>query len=256
MNRTLNRRVAMNSRTLPRTGRLPGVILALILCAMVCALGSPRAGAEDTTEALSPSGRLNAFLEEVTTLEVNFKQTMIDERGKVLENSVGIAYLKRPRQFRWEYQDPYRQTIVSDGERVWFHDHELAQVIVKPWDAFATDATPAAILTMNRPLTEMFRIEELRSEEKDAVWEWVKLTPKSDNAPFVSAELGLGDAGIEVMKVIDSFGQTTWLVLSGIRVNRELDPELFSFTPPEGADVMGLKESNAKGQKTPKDSAR
>nr|VFJ73392.1 MAG: outer membrane lipoprotein carrier protein [Candidatus Kentron sp. FM]VFJ74523.1 MAG: outer membrane lipoprotein carrier protein [Candidatus Kentron sp. FM]VFK05931.1 MAG: outer membrane lipoprotein carrier protein [Candidatus Kentron sp. FM] len=233
MTRIPDQRIATNTHPArPPRATLLGAVLGLALCALPAMVGG-----QPPNNPRSATGRLDSFLRDVNTLTANFKQTLIDEKGRILDDSTGIAYLKRPKQFRWEYQDPYRQTIVSDGERVWFHDHDLRQVIVKPWGSFAAD-TPAAILTMDRPLKEIFDIEDIE-DEPQSTWQWAKLTPKSDEATFVSAYVGFGKKEIEVMKLIDSFGQTTWLVFSGLNANYELNPKFFSFTPPEGVDVMG-----------------
>jgi outer membrane lipoprotein carrier protein len=40
------------------------------------------------------------------------------------------------------------------------------------------------------------------------------------------------------MELKDNFGQTTLLKFSALTENAPLKPELFSFTPPKGADVL------------------
>lgn len=230
-----NRRIVANPGSVNRRPmKLPGAISCLLLCILWPSI----VGGETLGTRLSASERLDNFLGQVNTLTLNFQQTLVDEEGKILEEATGIAYIERPRRFRWEYQNPYRQTIVSDGDNVWFHDHELAQVIVKSWDSFAMDA-PAAILTTDRPLSEMFDIEDLPAKEDHTVWQWVRLTPKSTDTNIASAEVGFGETGLDVMKFVDNFGQKTWLVFSGLNINRDLNPRFFSFTPPPGVDIVG-----------------
>jgi len=218
----------------------------LSVIALLGILWSVMVSAESSTEHLSGTEQLDKLLKEVNTIAVVFKQTLSDEKGKVLETSAGIGYLERPGRFRWEYSEPYRQIIVADGDKVWFYDHDLSQVIVKPWDAFAIDTTPAALLTMTQPLEQIFYVGDLDIEEtqdidetQNADWQWVELTPKSLDATFAVIKIGFGDKGFEVMEVIDSFGQLTRLVFSKLNTNIELKSELFSFTPPEGVDVVG-----------------
>jgi outer membrane lipoprotein carrier protein len=40
------------------------------------------------------------------------------------------------------------------------------------------------------------------------------------------------------MELMDALGQTTVIRFSDVRVNPTLDPSLFQFTPPPGADVI------------------
>nr|VFJ87636.1 MAG: outer membrane lipoprotein carrier protein [Candidatus Kentron sp. LFY] len=186
---------------------------------------------------------LNRFLQEVDTLAANFEQALFDEEGQSLEDSRGIVYLARPKRFHWAYEEPYEQTIVADGKRVWFYDKDIAQVIVKPWNSFSPD-TPIALLTMARPLEEIFVAREIAPEEMAmgarSSRQWVRLTPKSSEATFVDIRLGLGKETVEVMELSDSFGQLTRLTFSKVVTNPKLDPKIFSFTPPEGTDVVGL----------------
>ncbi len=53
------------------------------------------------------------------------------------------------------------------------------------------------------------------------------------------AGMGFGSSGLEVMELVDSFGQTTVLKFASLERNPKLDPGLFRFSPPKGADVIG-----------------
>nr|VFK29369.1 MAG: outer membrane lipoprotein carrier protein [Candidatus Kentron sp. MB]VFK74764.1 MAG: outer membrane lipoprotein carrier protein [Candidatus Kentron sp. MB] len=209
---------------------------------LLSALWLVTASAETVPNGLSASQRLHRFLERVDTLSAHFEQTLFDETGQRLEDAWGIAYLARPKRFRWEYREPYRQTIVSDGKQVWFYDQELAQVIVKPWNAF-TPETPAALLTLSRPPEEIFTIQNIASPRISTASEparhWVRLIPKSRDATFTDIRLGFGKKTLEVMELSDNFGQITRLVFSKLVINEGLKLKLFSFTPPEGVDVVG-----------------
>jgi len=212
----------------------------LLLAFPLGILGATAANAETTHAPLTAIQRLHQFLQGTHTLSANFQQTLLDETGQSLEDAKGVAHLARPKRFRWEYREPYRQTIIADGDRIWFYDEGLSQVIVKPWDSFSPD-TPAALLSMSQPPEEIFTIEDLGAKTSagtETTRQWVKLTPKSPDATFVRIELGFGKETIEVMELFDSFGQTTRLVFSGLTTNTKLKPELFSFTPPEGVDVV------------------
>jgi outer membrane lipoprotein carrier protein len=51
--------------------------------------------------------------------------------------------------------------------------------------------------------------------------------------------MGFGASGLEVMELLDGFGQTTVLRFESLQRNPRLDPALFRFVPPKGADVIG-----------------
>jgi outer membrane lipoprotein carrier protein len=53
--------------------------------------------------------------------------------------------------------------------------------------------------------------------------------------------MGFGFSGIERMELVDAFGQTTELRFRNLQRNPRVDPALFTFSPPKGADVIGDK---------------
>jgi outer membrane lipoprotein carrier protein len=180
--------------------------------------------------------RLDRFFDEVETLEGRFAQEVIDERGEATQRGEGRVWLARPGRFRWEYEKPYPQMILADGERLWIYDKELEQVTVKP-QREALGAAPIALLDRRSDLEAQF---EIRSVERRGELEWITLEPVVKDTEFVRVRMGLDGAVIRRMELLDQFGQTTRIVFSDLQVNRPLDPEVFRFDPPEGVDVLGL----------------
>jgi outer membrane lipoprotein carrier protein len=65
------------------------------------------------------------------------------------------------------------------------------------------------------------------------------LLPRDKEATFDRLLLGFDNDSLRQMELHDSFGQTTRLSFSEIKINLSLDSSLFIFTPPEGVDVVG-----------------
>lgn len=195
----------------------------------VCLVLPALAWADSATE------RLNAFVEKVDRLEASFQQTVIDTDGQVLEEATGQFLLSRPGKFRWDYDTPFPQQIVADGERIWFYDVDLEQITVKLQDE-ALSETPAGLLSGNSLSDSEYDIREIESE--DALL-WVRLMPKEADASYQTVALGFDDNGIREMLMVDSFDQRTRLVFSDVRINPELAASRFQFTVPPGVDVVG-----------------
>ncbi len=137
-------------------------------------------------------------------------------------------------KFRWQYLTPYQQDIVTDGNKLWLYDHDLAQVTVRALNK-NFDGTPAALLSSRQPLDESFLITELDNSEDMA---WVELRPRNDNTGFDSIRLGFTRGTLAIMEMIDSFGQTSILTFHKLKKNIPIDPERFKFVPPPDADVI------------------
>ena len=72
--------------------------------------------------------RLIRFLDNMQTLQANFKQTLVDDQGMELESSSGVVYLKRPNTFRCDYNHPYQQTLVTNAYVLRIDDENMVQV--------------------------------------------------------------------------------------------------------------------------------
>jgi outer membrane lipoprotein carrier protein len=184
--------------------------------------------------AATPEQRLKNFLAKATTLQADFTQVQVDEKGNLGKRSTGVFYLQRPGKFRWNYQNPYNQEIVSGAGKVWFYDKDLEQVTAKKLTQ-AIGSTPALLLTGEVPLEKNFTIENQSDEEGIAI---IKLIPKSEESGFKYVQIGLENNSLVGMELHDNFGQLTRIYFENMKTSLRLDPELFTFTPPPGVDVF------------------
>ncbi len=184
--------------------------------------------------AASGPDRLHAFLDQVHSLRADFRQSVFDEDGRQLDDTSGKVYIARPGRFRWDYTEPYPQEIVGDGEKVWIYDSELEQVTVRPLGDALGD-TPVMLLSSDEPVEHSF---EVRAVEGPDGYAWVELTPLGDQVSFTGIRLGFDGETLRIMELRDAFGQLTRLRFESVERNPELEPALFRFTPPQGADVF------------------
>ena len=69
--------------------------------------------------------RVDAYLARLKTLSAEFVQVVQDKHGQVTERATGTLSISRPDRFRWDYREPYAQTIVADGKKLWLYDPDL-----------------------------------------------------------------------------------------------------------------------------------
>ena len=62
---------------------------------------------------------LDAFLEDLTTLQATFEQSVLDTENSTAGQMHGLFLLHRPGKFRWDYVSPRKQVILADGRDVW-----------------------------------------------------------------------------------------------------------------------------------------
>src|SRR5262245_17444749 len=205
-----------------------GLRLAL-LAGLLSAFLAPLSGFAASLE------RFSEFIAGTTTAQGEFEQKIFDANRKLLQESRGVLAFSRPGKFRWSYSKPYAQLIVGDGSKVWIYDEDLKQVTVKKLDQ-ALGSTPAALLAGNNEAMRSFALADKGT--KDGL-EWLEALPRDKDSNFQSIRMGFGASGLRTMELVDSFGQTTILTFKSLQRNPRLDPGLFRFSPPKGADVIG-----------------
>ncbi len=206
--------------------KLPGALFsaALVFFAL------PVVAADDSL------ARVEAWLKSVKTLSADFVQVVRNRDGQISSRVTGTLSLWRPDRFRWDYRDPYVQVIVADGRRLWLYDADLEQVTVRPLES-GLGSTPAMLLSGAGSVGDSFVAGPV---ERDGEWTWCRLEPRQHGSDFESVSLGFNDrGGLVAMQLVDKLGQSTELNFSDVALNQKLDPALFQFTPPKGADVIG-----------------
>jgi outer membrane lipoprotein carrier protein len=178
---------------------------------------------------------LKNFLHNSHTVKSRFTQTVVDRNGKTIQAASGVMQFSRPGKFRWEYEKPYPQLIVGDGAKVWLYDADLNQVTVRKLDQ-ALGNTPAALLAGNNAIEQNFTLTDAG---KGNGLEWVEATPKAREGSFERIRLAFRGQTLELMELRDHFGQTTLIRFAGLELNPRLAHQLFTFTPPQGTDVVG-----------------
>ena len=205
--------------------------LAIAALAAVALAGASAAWADAIEQ-------LRAFHTATKSGKVVFRQVVIGkaQQGQQRESSGTFAF-QRPGKFRWVYEKPFKQLIVGDGERLWVYDRDLSQVIVRKLDV-ALGSTPAALLAGDSTLEKNF---DLTDTGRGNGLEYVEAKPRSPDTGFARVKIGLSDNLPRAMELTDTFGNVTVLTFSRFERNPALDPDLFKFVPPQGADVIGEK---------------
>lgn len=182
-----------------------------------------------------PVQRVKAFYQSTPAMKAQFKQTVLDRKGQKVQEVSGVMQLLRPGKFRWDYQKPYVQLIVGDGQKIWLYDPDLAQVTVRALDKML-GSSPAALLAGSQEVEKAFELKDAGRQDE---LEWVEATPREKDGSFEYVLLGFKGEQLAEMELHDSFGQTTVIEFSHIERNPKLDPKTFHFVPPAGADVVG-----------------
>lgn len=178
---------------------------------------------------------LKQFVRGTQSARAQFNQSVLDKNRVTVQEASGTMQFSRPGKFRWDYVKPYQQQLVGDGSKLWIYDAELEQVTVRKLDQ-ALGSSPAALLAGNNEIEKNFVLKDVGASNG---LNWLEATPKGKETNFEIVRMGFNAKDLKVMELRDYFGQTTVIRFSQLEKNPRLSSELFKFTPPKGADVIG-----------------
>ena len=179
--------------------------------------------------------RMREYFKNIQTVQADFHQVVTDKQGHKTQDVTGTMRLQKPNKFRWDYNKPFVQEIVGDGDKIWIFDPELNQVTVRSLSK-ATASSPAALLAGGKEMERYFTIKDI---SRKGELEWVSATPKVTESGFERIFLGFKSDELMEMELHDSFGNRTAIEFINVERNPKLARDLFKFTPPRDADVVG-----------------
>ncbi len=189
---------------------------------------------------------LEEFVKTVKTGKADFTQVVTspakDGQAPRVKKSSGQFEFARPSRFKFTYVKPFAQTIVADGQTLWLYDQDLNQVTARQ-QSQVLGSTPAALIASAADLKALqadFVLAD--APDKDGL-EWVIATPTAKDGQLQTVRVGLkastgATPTLEVLEILDSFGQRSVLSFGGFQVNPVLAAKVFEFKPPVGADVL------------------
>jgi outer membrane lipoprotein carrier protein len=192
-------------------------------------------GAATAATATAPAAEVDKYLSGLASWTADFEQTIDDGHGHVLRSAAGRLYLQRPGKFRWDYSQPSEQLVLADGKQIWFYDKDLAQANVRDMDT-SLASTPASLLSGSGSVSTQFDVTAL---PPSAGLQWFQLVPKHADTDFQLVRIGFDKGDLRSMFLADKLNQITQLTFSNSKRNVPLAPDLFSFVPPPGVDVIG-----------------
>lgn len=191
---------------------------------------------------------LSQFLKQTNSGRAQFTQVVsapakVDQAPR-RKTSSGTFEFQRPQQFRFAYQKPFVQTIVSDGQLLWLYDADLNQVTVRKQGQLLGQ-TPATFIASSGDLKALQVEFNLKAEPDAEGLQWVKATPKQSEGTVQTIRVGLKPAAsagtppiLTVLEIMDGLGQTSRLSFQNFEVNLKLQVDTFQFKAPPGAQVI------------------
>ncbi len=220
--------------------RLMGRVVAVVVTILMVGLG-PASAAPSLDEAVRG---LEGTYARLTDLKAEFSQTSFN---KSLNSSIpaqGAVYLKKGGKLRWEYSEPTRQEIVSDGKTLWVYTPELNQVNTGPAPEALAGPAGSFLAGLGR-LREHFQVRFLNpAQPTDTDGSVVlDLIPKEPLPTLRRLVLAVDPRSWQPRRAVvyDEFENTVTMQFTKVALNSGLPDRLFTFVAPPGVATVPFR---------------
>ena len=226
------------------------VLYAMILISVLIPLGigglqHPNAAAE--TNPLTVDQILDRVENKYTNskFSADFLQKSTIKAMDISDMASGKVFIKYPGMMRWEYEKPDKQIIITDADKLWIYRPEDNQVMTGKAPTFFRDGKGASFLSDIQLIRQKFDISLGDGEKTESdMFYYLMLVPHERTLDISKIRLLISKNTFNVLQVItqNSYGDETRIDLINSAFDVNLDDSLFSFSIPEGTDVLQIDE--------------
>ena len=217
-------------------------VAAVVLAALTAAAAAPAAPAAPAPATVlrgaAAAAKMRATLGATTRSRANFQQTVSDGRGAVVQRSSGSFTAEQPRRLNWQVRSPSAQSLITDGDRIWLYDPDLAQVTVGVLD---TETAEAPMLILSGQVGTLTSKYDISAEGGGSNWRFVmklRSAAVTRGPSFEQLTLEVVDGDVRAMHIRDTLEQRTDVMLSAVEHPAQVDARLFHFVIPAGVEVV------------------
>ncbi len=210
------------------------------LSASICLVLSIAVALATPAMAQGQDSRHSAVLDKIqdhykntASFSANFTEELTGIGGTKKTRS-GQVWYKRPGMMRWEFESPQKETVVSDGHKLYDYQPDLNQVLEIPLSRAFKSSAPLTFLLGMGDLRRDFNAAAPASSDHLLK---VVLTPKS-GGDRIEMELDPSTYDLKQAKVTDGLGNTTSIVFKSVKRNVQIADAKFHFQAPPGVDVV------------------
>ena len=177
---------------------------------------------------------LSNILNQMNSLTGKFKQTVKDQNGATLQEVSGQFFFKKPNLFKWDYLEPSKNQLISDGELLYLYDPDLKQVVISQLKKFG--GLSPAMLLVTSDIESLFEITIVQDEKGT---DWFRALPlEPEKANFKEVFINFIQKELKGMRIIDGFNNTTEIEFIKVSRNTEINEAIFLFNTPDDIDII------------------
>ena len=186
-------------------------------------------------------GKIQKRYEGIEDFHADFTQEATVKALNTVQKSDGEVWFKKPGKMRWNYYEPYKDEIVSDGHTLWFYNEEEKQVIESPLSKVSDTETTSTLLSGLGKIKELYKTSFSESGEFESDGNYlIDLRPKDEGEDYNKVTLSINKSNMMVntLYLYDPFGNLTKVSLRDIEIDKGVSDSLFDFKVPSGVEII------------------
>ena len=216
--------------------RIIWILSAAVLSSLMFLTIAAAAQNENTTEAA-----LSAIEKRYAgkSFEASFYQISKLSALDITEKASGKASFSHPGKMRWEYLEPEKHEIVTNGKSLWIYRPEENQVMQGNAGSFFKTGAGGAFLS-DITLVRKNYIITIKDMTDDFIE--LDLVAKQETPDVSLIVIRISKKSSDIIRIVtrNVYGDTTMFEFNDIRFI-PVDPSIFEFTVPKGSNVVDLE---------------
>lgn len=141
---------------------------------------------------------------------------------------------------RWIYDKPERQEIISNGKVIWIYSPVEKRAYRYDAENYLNSQLAMNFLLGRGNFGRDFNVSTVPQGKGEEGYHILTLQPHEPHPQINEMRLWIDKQSFDIRKIMstDHLGNTTILSLSGQHVNKPLNKEVFSFSPPKGTEIV------------------
>ncbi|MCD6490154.1 MAG: outer membrane lipoprotein carrier protein LolA [Thermodesulfobacterium sp.] len=187
--------------------------------------------------------KIQFFYENIKSLEADFLQETIFLDGSK-EIRTGKLWIKKPGKFRWEYGNPEKFLIVSDGVQIFIYYPEEKEVLIYPSGKIISSQLALGFMSGRGNIKKDLKLESFKILNKK---EWkISFIPLSKDTYIEKIVLmvNLDTGEVKEFYFINTVGEKIRIVFKNLKYNLDLGNNLFTFIPPKDSKLFKALPEN------------
>ncbi len=217
-------------------------LLLRMLLVMLAGLWLPPAAQAQSMPSLETVLREVEKRYTAAQFAADFLQESTIRAMEITDFASGRVYVRYPGMMRWEYEKPESQAIITDGQKLWVYRPQDNQVLTGTAPVFFRDGKGASFLSDIRLVRQKFTIT-LHPPEGENLYE-LRMVPRESTLNISQVRLLITPRTYTIARIVtlNDYGDDTRIDIINTQFNVELNPSLFTFEIPPGADVQRIEE--------------